>query len=342
VPSIATVPRPSNNAIEPRQVHSTPTERINQEQRVAEPTSPYARELDVAIIAATAAGRIVRYYYDAASARTYEKDDGSLVTDADLASDRLIREIIGAHFPDDPILTEEGIDDLERLTHARCWIADPIDGTEQFIHRTGDFDVLIALAVNGRPVVAAGVNPPTGLLCAAMLGRGAWIRDTADKELQSFTLRPRDNADPARLATSVWFGAPANAPLVEAVHRRFNATRLAALKIGFTPRIFLPSRAIDAYLGIRLGDDQAMGWEWDFATADLFIHEAGGHVTDLSGKPFRYNKPLPRNVNGLIAARDPATHQRLVSAVQAELASRQESGAVGNDWPPEQPVAPDT
>ncbi|MDQ3693700.1 MAG: 3'(2'),5'-bisphosphate nucleotidase CysQ [Chloroflexota bacterium] len=289
---------------------------------MSEPTSAYARELDVAIIAATGAGRIVRDYYDAASARTYEKGDGSLVTDADLASDRLIRDILAAHFPDDPILTEEGQDDPGRLTHARCWIADPIDGTEQFIQRTDDFDVLIALAVNGRPVVAAGVNPPTGLLCAAEHGQGAWLRDPAERALQPFSLQPRDDGDPARLATSVWFGAPGNAPLVAAVRRRFSSSRQEALKIGFTPRIFLPSRAIDAYLGIRTGDDQAMGWEWDFATADLFIHEAGGLVTDLSGEPFRYNKPLPRNTNGLVAARDPATHQRLLSAVRTELPSR--------------------
>jgi myo-inositol-1(or 4)-monophosphatase len=62
-----------------------------------------------------------------------------------------------------------------------------------------------------------------------------------------------------------------------------------------------------------------MAWEWDFAMADLFIHEAGGVVTDLAGQLYRYNQADPRARNGLIAARDPATHTRLRKAIHQEL-----------------------
>jgi 3'-phosphoadenosine 5'-phosphosulfate (PAPS) 3'-phosphatase len=61
-----------------------------------------------------------------------------------------------------------------------------------------------------------------------------------------------------------------------------------------------------------------MASEWDFAVADLVFHEAGGIVTDLSGQPFGYNKPVPRNVGGLIAAADPALHARVMAALQAQ------------------------
>ncbi|HET7094347.1 MAG TPA: inositol monophosphatase family protein, partial [Thermomicrobiales bacterium] len=128
---------------------------------------PYRAELDAAIAAATAAGAAVRDLYDRAAAATYAKQDGSVVTDADLAADRIIREIIGARFPDDGMLTEEVSDDRGRLTKRRCWIADPIDGTQQFVERTGDFDVLVALVEAERPVVAAGLQPTTGRLCVA-------------------------------------------------------------------------------------------------------------------------------------------------------------------------------
>ncbi|HEU5431384.1 MAG TPA: inositol monophosphatase family protein, partial [Thermomicrobiales bacterium] len=142
-----------------------------------EQTLPYRAELDTAIAAASAAAAVVRDLYDRAAAAAYEKQDGSVVTDADLAADRIIRDIIGARFPDDGILTEEVGDDPARLTKRRCWIADPIDGTQQFVERTGDFDVLVALVEAGRPIVAAGQQPTTGRLCVATRGGGAWVCD---------------------------------------------------------------------------------------------------------------------------------------------------------------------
>ena len=89
-----------------------------------------------------------------------------------------------------------------------------------------------------------------------------------------------------------------------------------------TPRMFLDPRAIDVMLGIRPGVDQTMASEWDFAVADLVFHEAGGVVTDLDGRLYRYNKPEPRNVGGLIATVDPVTHARVMAAARAERDAR--------------------
>ncbi len=282
----------------------------------------YDAELETAVLAATDAGRVVRDLYDRAAAGVYAKSDGSPVTDADLAADRVVRALLAERFPADPILTEEGVDDAARLTSARCWIVDPIDGTDQFVRRTGEFDVLVALVVDGRPVVAAGYQPPTGLLCAAALGRGAWIRRGGDPERRPLRLDPVPAGSPPRLATSVWFGAPHNLPLLARVADRLGAPPPATETTGFSPRLFLPMRACDALIGIKDGADQTMAWEWDFAVADLVIHEAGGVVTDLSGHPHRYNKPHPHNEGGLLAAADPATHRRLLAALRPELPDR--------------------
>jgi fructose-1,6-bisphosphatase/inositol monophosphatase family enzyme len=92
-------------------------------------TGTYARELEIAVSTALEAGAAVREFYETASAATYTKGDGSPVTDADLASDRIIRRRIGEAFPDDAMLTEEGADEASRLTNPRCWVVDPIDGT---------------------------------------------------------------------------------------------------------------------------------------------------------------------------------------------------------------------
>lgn len=276
-------------------------------------------ELETAVYAATEAGAVVRDLYDRAAAATYEKADGSPVTDADLAADRVIRGILRDRFPDDAILTEEGADDPARLTAARCWVVDPIDGTEQFVRRTGQFDVLVALVVDGRPVVAAGYQPAAGLLCAAVRGRGAWTRLDGDAERHPLRLDPVPEGTPPRLATAVWFGAPANLPTLGRVAARVAGPPPETLETGFSPRIFLRGRRCDAMVGIKDGPDRSMASEWDFAVTDLFVHEAGGVVTDLRGNHHRYNKPQPRNEGGLLAAADPTTHARLLAAVQPEL-----------------------
>jgi len=281
-------------------------------------TNSFWAECETAILAATGAGRVVRDLYDRAAAATYAKTDGSPVTDADLAADRIVRAILAERFPADPILTEEGADDPGRLGSRRVWIVDPIDGTDQFVRRTGDFDVLIALVVDGRPAIAASYQPPTGLLCAAVAGGGAWLRHGDGGALEPLRLSPLAAGSPPRLATSVWFGSPANRDALARVAARLGAEPPAVETIGFSPRVLLPPRPHHAYVGFRPSGEQAMGWEWDFAVADLLLREAGGVVTDLSGNPHRYNKPHPRNEGGLVAAVDPATHARLLTALAPE------------------------
>ena len=274
----------------------------------------FAAELDAAVTAALAAGTLIDDFYGRATAGTYVKGDGSPVTDADLAADSAIREVLARRFPNDPILSEEGQDTESRLHHARCWIVDPLDGTEQFIRRSGEFDVLVALVEDGRPVVAAGYQPTTDTLVTATLGRGAWVR-RGDRPSRRITFLPAGNLP--RLATSKWFGAPENGAIVASVADRLGVKAGWPTVTGLSPRMFLSPRRFDAMLGIRPGEDQTMASEWDFAAPDLVIHEAGGVVTDLAGHPFRYNKPLPCNVGGLVTAVDPATHGRVLAAAQA-------------------------
>ena len=285
-------------------------------------TNQFAAELDAAVAAASEAGRVVKDLYDRAAAATYTKTDGSLVTDADLAADRTVRAILHERFSADPILTEEGQDDPARLESARCWVVDPIDGTDQFVRRTGEFDVLVALVADGRPVAVAGCHPPSGLVLCAAAGGGAWIEQDGERR----PLRYPSLADdaPIRLATSVWFGAPANLPILSHVAERVGAAPRDAILTGLSPRVFLPAadRAFDALIGVRADKDQTMAWEWDFAVADLVVHEAGGRLTDLWGNLHRYNKPDPRNVGGLVAAADPAVHARVLDALRPELAAR--------------------
>jgi 3'-phosphoadenosine 5'-phosphosulfate (PAPS) 3'-phosphatase len=223
--------------------------------------------------------------------------------------------VIQRAFPDDSLLTEEGQDDLTRVQARRCWIVDPIDGTEQFIRRTGEFDVLVAFIEDGRPVAVAGFQPTTSMLIIAEKDQGAWV-SINDGEYKRVSFP--DPAIPLRVASSKWFGAPENAHLLRPIIAKLGRTVILEVsEIGFSPRMFLSPRKADALIGIRVGSNQDMASEWDFAVTDLVINEAGGVVSDLSGQSFRYNKPTPSNYGGLLASVSPTVHESLLSAIKS-------------------------
>jgi 3'-phosphoadenosine 5'-phosphosulfate (PAPS) 3'-phosphatase len=289
---------------------------------MSEPLPPYARELEVAKQAARAAGTVVMEFYTAQSAQTYVKKDGSAVTDADLAADRIIRSMILDAFPNDALLTEEGADEETRLENPRVWIVDPIDGTNQFVERTGEFDILIALIVDGRPVVSVTYQPTEDMLLSAVIGQGATIEQLGKRRPLELTSLSQD--DPPRLMTSIWLGYPENYPFFERMAVRLAAPAPKVSQSGISLRRIMPgTQDADAVIGYKLGetiDDQTFAWEWDFAAPDLIIHEAGGAMTDLEGHTHRYNKRIPRNERGVIFSVDPITNRRVVDAIALEIA----------------------
>ena len=297
--------------------------------------SSFAAELEFAVDTAVEAGEKVRQIYNARSAQTYVKVDESPVTDADLASDRIIRERIAATYPHDALLTEEGADDQERLNSERVWIADPIDGTQQFLDRTGQFDVLIALVVAGRPVVCVLLQPTTGFYLAATQGGGAIAGLAGDNQRAPAILALPPGAP--NISTSIWLGAPASEPYLAKFTERLDLALPGVNVTGLIPRGHLDpgmpmlgdrsDRAeilgfpepIHGFLGIPMRGDGTMAWEWDFVAADLVINEAGGKFTDWHGDYFTYNKPRPRNSGGLIVANSPGLHERMLEAIAPEI-----------------------
>lgn len=283
-------------------------------------SSEWEQECAVAISAAREAGAAIRDLYDRAAAANYTKGDGSPVTDADLAADRIIRRHLTAAFPDDAILTEEGADNPNRLPISRCWVVDPIDGTQQFIERTGEFDVLIALVVDGLPVVGVLYQPTTDTLLAATTGSGAVIERDGERHPLRFCPVAADQTP--RVMTSYWFGAPENLPALQRAATRLGSDSPAVSPLGVTVRRFLPPEKVaDTLVGFYVNGRETMAWEWDFAAPEVVVREAGGLVTDVWGRRHRYNKLNPRNVGGIVLSVDPVTHQRVLEALSPEVGS---------------------
>lgn len=274
---------------------------------------PYQRELDIAVPLVRSVATEVRRIYDAQTAGAYTKGDGSPVTDADLTADRLLRAGLTRAFPHDALLTEETEDDGQRLDRARCWIADPIDGTAQFVARTGNFDVFLALVIDNISQVSITAHPPSGHLTVAVRDHGAWLIDEIGT-VMPFRIDPP--ADPPVLVGSRYYGPREHAAELAAVAEALGAEPLEILDVGYGPRAFVPRwRHYDGFVGFWRDSGNSPVREWDLAATDLLTTEAGGRFTDLYGNRYGYNQPSPRPRAGLLVTASPELHERILAVL---------------------------
>ena len=112
-----------------------------------------------------------------------QKVDNSPLTAADLAAHHLIEQALQQLTPSISVLSEESDDVSQRHTWSRLWLVDPLDGTKEFVARTNDFTVNIALIVDNKPVLGVLHAPVYGVTYYAAEGLGAWMIDQ-DKQLR--------------------------------------------------------------------------------------------------------------------------------------------------------------
>lgn len=127
--------------------------------------------LDFAVDIAWRAGRATLAYYQTGIAAEL-KSDATPVTPADCAAERVMRELIERHYPDDGILGEE--EGATRTGAARRWILDPIDGTRTFIRGVPFFGVLVALEADEETVLGVMHFPALSETVYAARGLGCW------------------------------------------------------------------------------------------------------------------------------------------------------------------------
>ncbi len=130
--------------------------------------------VDTALLVETVreAGKIARKYFRGEYA-SWDKGGGNPVTEADIAIDRNLREVLLAARPNYGWLSEETEDDPARLTRDRVFIVDPIDGTVGFLKGRPHFTIVASVVHAGRPVSAAIYNPITEEMYEATYRNGA-------------------------------------------------------------------------------------------------------------------------------------------------------------------------
>jgi myo-inositol-1(or 4)-monophosphatase len=263
--------------------------------------TPQPRELlELAAAAALEAGDLVAAARSGPAGETIEvastkSSPTDVVTAADLASERVIRDRVLAARPDDGFLGEEG-DDVAGTTGV-VWIADPIDGTVNFLYGIPQFAVSIAAQVDGS--VAAGVvhNPVSGETFTATRGGGAY--------LDGRRLSGSSCTDVADALVGTGFGYRAEDRAIQGVQvgRLLPAVRdIRRIGSAALDLCFVAAGRYDAYVESGLNP-------WDFAAGALVVEEAGGRVEGLHGEPAG-----ERLVVAASAALFPAFHDLLLAS----------------------------
>jgi 3'(2'), 5'-bisphosphate nucleotidase len=217
-------------------------------------------------------------------ARPFEtqlKEDRSPLTEADLASHRVLTRGL-AQFPLAlPVISEEGglPDAAERAAWPAYWLIDPLDGTKEFLARNGEFTVNIALVRDGEPVWGVVYAPLPGLMYWGGKGAGSF-RCEGDR-VEPIRVRPAiapggryrvvASKSHLNLETSRFIEALGGAELVQA-GSSLKFCRIAEGAADVYPRL-------------------APTCEWDTAAAQAVLEGAGGHVYDMAGARLRYGKP---------------------------------------------------
>ena len=245
-------------------------------------SSDLTREAACARKAALAAGVILKQYYGG----KYEvgsKGHDNPVTVADIEADRAIYEMLHRAFPDYGWLSEETVDNLDRLEKRRVWIVDPLDGTKEFINNVPEFCVAIGLVDHGHPVVGVTYNPITNEMFWSARGMGCHLNDARVRVTKTRVLRRASvlasRSETARGEWEVFDG------VLKAVPTGSVAYKLAMVAGGKADATFTRSPKN----------------EWDIASGAALIIEAGGKMTDIDGNPMKFNQKITKCA-GLIAS----------------------------------------
>jgi 3'(2'), 5'-bisphosphate nucleotidase len=250
--------------------------------------------LDIAIRAALAAGEeIMRVYAEPFD--VIQKGDNTPLTEADLASERVIVAMLTVAFPDIPIVSEETApEDGFKPPAARFWVVDPLDGTKEFVAKNGEFCVCIGLVEDGVPVLGVVHGPARNVTYAAN-GKGT-------------ATRIADGGAPERIAARV----PAADGIV-VIHSRSheNSRRLAEY---FAGRSILERKVCGSALkfgALAAGEADfyprfGTTMEWDTAAGQAILEAAGGAVFALDGERLRYGKHDLKNSGFLAWGAKPA------------------------------------
>lgn len=235
-------------------------------------------------IAKEAGGIILKYYNNLSGVFVHYKEDHSPLTTADLQSNQYITENLKKNF-NFPVISEEFVPEYAvRKNFQTFWLVDPLDGTKDFLAKTGQFTVNIALIEGGIPTLGVIYVPATDLLYYAQKGSGTFLNG---KPIYNFSTRKQLIATDSVFHSSIETQEFLKTNGITQVLKFGSALKFGKLAEG----------VIDIYPRFEGSK------EWDIAAGHIILKEAGCSIVDIVMKQEPvYNKPSMKN-NFFIAAK---------------------------------------
>ncbi|HSG74463.1 MAG TPA: 3'(2'),5'-bisphosphate nucleotidase CysQ [Nitrosopumilaceae archaeon] len=244
-------------------------------------------EAKLAIEAAILAGKEVMSVYEKDFSSTLKNDDEPL-TEADVKSNDIILKTISnsGH----PILSEESVDDKKRLHFKKIWIVDPLDGTSDFIKKTGEFTIMISLVEEHIPILGVIYWPTESTLYLAQKDQGAFksINDTWSK----ISVSNVSDLEKCRAVGSRYHISEVEQNLIKRLNvsqftSKGSSLKAAEISSGNAELYFTTTNKIK---------------QWDTCASYCLITEAGGKMTDMHGNDLKYNTEKLNHENGLLVS----------------------------------------
>jgi 3'(2'), 5'-bisphosphate nucleotidase len=234
------------------------------------------------------AGQLVCSIYQRAF-EVMNKQDNSVLTEADLVSHTFICDALMKQYPDIPIISEESAETLDydkRKAWEYFFLVDPLDGTKEFIKRNGEFTINIALVKKDLPILGIIHAPALDLTYYAEKDKGAY--KLANQQLTPLLAQAK-TPDQLRVITSRSHACDKTQAFLEALKSEGKDIQTqtigSALKFGL-----IAEGKADIYP--RLAPTK----EWDTAAGQIIVNEVGKQVNRLDNhQPLQYNKRELKN-----------------------------------------------
>ena len=253
-------------------------------------------EMSLAIDAIIEAGKAVMSVYGTTFTHR-SKEDRSPITDADLSSNQKINAVLSK--TGIPILSEEDVDDKKRLESQRVWIVDPLDGTRDFVNRTGEFTIMISLVEHHKPILGVIYWPVKDVLYAAQAGSGAY--QLINGAWNKIHVSKIGELEKSRVVVSRFHLSETDADVLKKIHFADVCQAGSSLKV-----LQICSGDAEAYFATNKKMKQ-----WDTCASYCLIKEAGGLMTDLDGNDIEYNTEILEHENGLLVTNG-LVHKQLI------------------------------
>jgi len=263
------------------------------------------------------AGEKIREIYET-DFEVNTKDDNSPITKADLESNKILRSTLEK--TGIPILSEESDDDKGRLESEKVWIVDPLDGTQDFVNKTGEFTILVGLVENHIPIMGLVYVPIKKILYLAERGMGAFCYDDSKnhwglkrrfggwslvrKKWKQISVREISDLSKCLALVSRHHLSGKEKKMLDHLGITDTSTIGSTLKV-----MEISSGRADLYLTTTNKMSQ-----WDTCASNCIISEAGGKMTDISGHDLIYNTETVKHENGLLVTNG-FVHETAVSKI---------------------------